>query len=164
MSERLTRGQLAEKHNVSRQRIDELVNEGRLHEERATIDSDEADKVFADMDPSYVARERASRDSGKQPNPEVATYAKAKAAEQVMKARKAELDFKIKSGQYVEREKIKRSSFEAGKVFASKCGNFANRVAPLLAGLKDVRSIHEVLGAEMATLVQEIRDELAGIG
>lgn len=164
MGERLTRGQLADQHKVSRQRIDELINEGRLIEDRATVDSDEAAKVFAEMDPGYVVRERASREGARQPNPHVETFNKARTAEQVMKARSAELAFNVKSGRYIEREKVKRSGFEAGKVFASKCGNFANRVAPLVAGLKDARAVHEVLAAEMTALVQEIRDELAGIG
>lgn len=166
MGERLTRAQLADRHNVSRQRIDELINDGRLPEDRGTVDADEAATVFAEMPVDYVARERASREAapGRPVNPHVETFNKARTAEQVMKARKAELDYNVKSGRYVEREKIKRSSFEAGKVFAAQCNNFPNRVAPLIAGLKDVRAVHEVLTAEISKLVQEIRDELAGIG
>lgn len=160
MGERLTRGQLADRHKVSRQRIDELINAGRLTEDRATVDSDESDRVFAEMDPGYVARQQG----GREPNPQVAIFNKARTAEQVMKAKKAELDFNVKSGRFIEREKVKRSGFEASKVFASKCNNFANRVAPLVVGQKDARAVHEILSAEMATLVREIRDELAGIG
>lgn len=165
MGERLTRGQAAERFGVTRQRIDELINEGRLTEERATVDADEAAEVFAAMDPAYVARERMSREGSAKPrDPVMQAFNRAKTAEQIAKAKRAELDFSIRSGRFIDREKVKRSGFEAGKVFASKCANFPNRVAPLVANRKDAREVHEILTAEMAALVQEIRDELAGIG
>jgi hypothetical protein len=170
MGARATRGELAERFQVSRQRIDELVNGGRLTEHNATIDVEEAEKLWASFDPSYVQRDRAGKErrngagAGPEPNPLNEAFNRAKTAEQVTKARMAELKFKVESGAYVPRDLVRAEALAAAKAFAAAADTFPRRVAPMVAHLKDHAEIATVLEREIRAMLTEIRHALDGVG
>lgn len=175
MGERLSGNKLAARMGVSRQRVDELIGEGRLARgDDGLIDTDEADALWANMDPDYLQRKAAAEatraaNEGKEPaEPEGRSQAeafnRAKTADAVAKARSRVLDYEIKVGKYVLREEVKRGAFKAGKLLGSKLNNAANQLAPQLVGIRDVKSAHEIVQAYMTQLAADVRDELASLG
>lgn len=169
MGDRLTKAEVVERQGVSRQRVEELVKEGRLLVgDDGKFDSDDVDACWSNMDPAYLARKAAAEANAKAEKPkegsQADTYHKARTAEAVTKAQARQLDYQIKAGKYVKRDEVKRGAFKAGKLLAAKLNNAPNQLAPQLVGLKDARAAHEILQNFMAQLARDISDELASLG
>lgn len=171
MSDRLSRAEVAERKGVSRQRVDELVKEGRLTPgDDGKIDAGDADALWEAMDPAYLLRkEAAERTRGEEKaestqKAHAENYNKARTAEAVVRAQSRRLDYEIKSGKYVLREQVKQGGFKAGKLLSSKLNNAANQLAPQLVGIKDVKAAHEIVQKFMTELAQDLRDELSSVG
>jgi hypothetical protein len=176
LGERLSSQAIGDLHGVSRQRVDELVKEGKLTRgDDGKIDSDEAAAFWTNMDPAYVQRKAtaaANREAGegadKAQKPAEGTNAdafhRARTAEAIAKAQQRRFDYETKIGKYVLREEVKRGGFKAGKLLGSKLNNAANQLAPQLVGVKDVKSAHEIISAFMQQLAQDVRDELSAVG
>lgn len=174
----LTRRQIANKFNVSPQRIDELVKEGRLKLVDSKIDEDQAQAVWDAMSAARVQGERVAKlaraetpdgkpavdDAGKVADLNAArVYNQAKARRAVIEAQTSELRFKEASGRLVDRDRVKAEAYSAGKILATRLENLPRRVAPMLAPIKDAREIAEILTKEMSDIVNEVRDALAAI-
>lgn len=164
MGERLTRAEAAKRQGVSRQRIDELINDGKLKEERATVDSDDLDALWAAMDPDYVARHRMGK-AGKPVDPEAeklgSLFNKAKTQKEVLRAQELELNLKIKRGQFVDKQQVTQQAFTVAKLVATRLQNLPRQLAPQVAVLLKAEECEEVIAREVARIISDMRDGLA---
>lgn len=164
MGERLTRADLAKHFDVSVTRVGQLIGEGRLKEERATVDLEEAEALWASMDPDYRARaaaQKASRETGEKIT---TAFNAAKARTQVSKAKLIELELQKKTGLVVERELVTQQAYTAGKAFHAKLVAIPRQLAPQLALLTDPAEIERLLTSAIETATSEIRNALAELG
>ena len=165
MAERLTRAELAKHFGVSVSRIQQLVGDGRLLEERGTIDLEQAEQVWDDMDPGYLARVNAQKQRKEADGKVSQAFNIAKARKEAAKAQEAELDLKIKQGKYVDRQVVEQQAYAMAKLFLTKCSGIGRQLAPSLALEKDPAKIEHAVQSAIDTAIAEIRNgtaELAG--
>jgi hypothetical protein len=157
MGERLTRKQAAEVLGVSRQIIDRMIGEGKLKEDRATVDSDELIAVAEAQSVDHAVRAKGAR-----PDQAMAeTLNKARTAKAVTDARRAELDFKIKQNLYVLRENVVQQGYAVAKAWSQKTASVGRRLAPLLATESDPAAIEQIVQREIDQITSEMRDGLS---
>jgi hypothetical protein len=171
MGERLTRGQAALRVGVKRQRIDELIKDGRLKEEGATVDADELDELWATFDVTYVARDRTNKNKGgaaAAPDADnvraMKTLNVARALSAKLKAQEAELDFKVKQGQYVPKQLVTQQTYTVLKMLSTRLTAMPRQLAPELALLLHPAEVQDRLSKEVDRLIQDLRDGLADLG
>lgn len=167
MGERLTRAQAAERKGVSRQRIDELINEGKLREERATVDADELDELWNTFDVSYTARHHAGKAARAPIDEEESRLRKllnkAKTQDAVLKAQEREIELKVRRGQLVDKQMVTQQAYTVAKKASTQLQNLPRQLAAQLAVLTDPAEVEEVLARSINTIISEIRNELASL-
>lgn len=164
MGERLTRADIAKHFDVSVTRVGQLIGEGRLTEERATVDLEQAEALWASMDPDYKARAQAQK-AAKETGDKISTaFNAAKARHQVAKAKQAEIDLDKKRGLLVERELVTQQAYTAGKQFHAKLTAIPRQLAPQLALLTNPAEIEQLLTSAIDAAQAEIRNALAELG
>ncbi len=158
MAERVSRKQLATLWDVSTQRIDTLVNEGKLITgEDGLIDREQADVIRASMNPARIEADRLNKELGGQgrQNPNH-PLVQAKTMEAVYRARNAELDFKTKSGELIPAKTVKDEGFEIGRFIQQRLLAFPSRLSAELATLAALPQA-EIEPAMRAVLTREVR-------
>jgi hypothetical protein len=164
MGERLTRSDIATHFGVSVTRIGQLIGEGRLKEERATIDLEEAEALWASMDPDYKARaaaQKAAKENGEKTS---AAFNAAKARHQIIKTRQAELELNKRTGLLVERNVVTQQAYTASKLFMNRLSQVPRQLAPQLALLTDPAECERLLSSTLEAATAEIRNALAELG
>lgn len=163
MGERLNRAQAAERQGVRRQRIDELIAEGKLTERNDSdgqgnyLDSDEIDAAWAGFDPDMVQRAALAKtlngkgaDKAADPNAaqgaQVArVMAQAKAKAQVLKANDLEMDLQIKRGMWVLREAVVQQAYTAANMLSHRLHAAVQQLAPQVCVITDPGEAQELL-------------------
>jgi phage terminase Nu1 subunit (DNA packaging protein) len=155
---------------VSRQVVDKLVRNGRLPVNGLTgkIDIDIADRVRAEMDTRTIKSAETVRAMGGQVRPdsneEIAktneAIRSARAKEQDVKTKLAELKFKKESGKLIEIEEVSRIAEGAGRVLSQLLTSFPARLSGQLATMSDAIEISEMLEEECRRAVEEFSNAL----
>jgi uncharacterized protein YPO0396 len=164
VSERLTRKDIAAHFDVSPQRIGQLVSEGRLKEDRGTIDLAEATAVFDEMDPEYKARIAAQKQARLQQDNVTKIFNTARARKEAAKAQQAELDLKVAQKRFVDRGLVEQQHYAAFKLAHTKLTMIPRQMAPQLAIETDPAAIEQALTAVIDAAIAEIRNGLAELG
>lgn len=140
MGERLTRAEAAEQLDVSRQRVEELIKEGRLPEQHEAgagyfIDSEDVGRVAATLD---IDKKRPASKPASDPQLELiarqSNLAKAKSA--ILKSQDQELELQIKKREYVPRSRVQAHAMSAGKLLTQRLQAACQQLAPQVCVLK----------------------------
>ncbi len=76
-------------------------------------------------------------------------YASAKAHNEYYKGQIAELDYKIKLGDYVSKSEVEQTFFEASRKVRDMLLNFPNKMASRVVGKKDIKEIEAIMLEEI---------------
>ena len=87
-------------------------------------------------------------------------YLSARTWETRFKAAIRKLDYEIKTGKYILRQKVKDQAFMAGRIFRDAILNIGPRIAPILAAESDERKIQDVLTKEFNAALNELAKQL----
>ena len=83
-------------------------------------------------------------------------FNKARAAEKVALAKLRDIDVKIKKGELLEAETVKREAAEVGNLITQKLYNMVYKLAPLLVDLETQKQAKDILESEVEIVLEEL--------
>ena len=83
-------------------------------------------------------------------------FNRAKAAEKVALAKLRDIDLKLKQGELLEAETVKREAAEVGNLITQKLYNMVYKLAPLLVGIETQKQAKDILESEVEIVLEEL--------
>jgi hypothetical protein len=83
-------------------------------------------------------------------------FNKARAAEKVALAKLRDIDVKIKKGELLEADIVKKEAAEVGNLITQKLYNMVYKLAPFLVGIDDQKRAKEILESEVEIVLEEL--------
>lgn len=83
-------------------------------------------------------------------------FNKARAAEKVALAKLRDIDVKIKKGELLDAETVKREAAEVGNLITQKLYNMVYKLAPLLVGVETQKQAKDILESEVEIILEEL--------
>ena len=83
-------------------------------------------------------------------------FNKARAAEKVALAKLRDIDVKIKKGELLDAETVKREAAEVGNLITQKLYNMVYKLAPLLVGVETQKQSKDILESEVEIVLEEL--------
>jgi hypothetical protein len=158
MSDRLmTQAEYARHRGKSRQYISRLAKAGVLVMRAGKVDVASSDAVLDDR-PEPVSERVTSSPA------EVAsagtTFAQAKTADMVFKAKLRKMEYDVRMGKLVEAELVKQRWSAVLRLIVDRILAWPNRLAPEVAALTDERQVREAILREARALINDLRSEV----
>lgn len=183
-----TRRQTAKALQISRQRLERLLKEGRIVETAAGIDIAAARRAYADsVDPAkraaYLSRVGAPADAAPGSAPretpttdagpaiaqstaspaaetgQVLSYADARTQKEIAHANRAQLEYRIKAGHFLARDEVAAKEFAIARKMRDRILGFPARLASYVPP-----DAMKIITDECDALIRELQDEAATIG
>ena len=83
-------------------------------------------------------------------------FNKARAAEKVALAKLRDIDVKIKKGELLDAETVKREAAEVGNLITQKLYNMVYKLSPLLVGVETQKQAKDILESEVEIVLEEL--------
>lgn len=159
-----TRAQVAAKLGITRQRVGQLIKDGRIEERNGSIDLDKAVADYnAFLDPmkrlAYVARTKgAAQPPSGSDGQGVMDFTAARTEKERANAMRAQLEYKIKAGHFVSRDEVAAKEFAIARKIRDRIIGFPAKLANLVPP-----DAMKTITDECEALVRELQDEIAAI-
>jgi hypothetical protein len=158
MSDRLmTQAEYARHRGKSRQYISRLAKAGVLVMRAGKVDVASSDAVLDDR-PEPVSERVTS--SPAEVAPAGTTFAQAKTADMVFKAKLRKMEYDVRMGKLVEAELVKQRWSAVLRLIVDRILAWPNRLAPEVAALTDERQVREAILREARGLINDLRSEV----
>jgi len=158
MSDRLmSQAEYARHRGKSRQYISRLAKAGVLVMRGGKVDVAASDAVLDDR-PEPVSERVAAAPADSTPTG--TTFAQAKTADMVFKAKLRKMEYDVRIGKLVEAELVKQRWSAIYRLIVDRILAWPNRLAPEVAALTDERQVREVILREARALVNELRADV----
>jgi len=158
MSDRLmTQAEYARHRGKSRQYISRLAKAGVLVMRAGKVDVTSSDAVLDDR-PEPVSERVTS--SPTEVAPAGTTFAQAKTADMVFKAKLRKMEYDVRMGKLVEAELVKQRWSAVLRLIVDRILAWPNRLAPEVAALTDERQVREAILREARALINDLRSEV----
>ncbi len=159
MSDRLmSQAEYARHRGKSRQYISRLAKAGVLVMRGGKVDAAASDAVLDDR-PEPVS-ERVVMAPAEAASTGATTFAQAKTADMVFKAKLRKMEYDVRIGKLVEAELVKQRWSAIYRLIVDRILAWPNRLAPEVAALTDERQVREVILREARALVNELRADV----
>ena len=83
-------------------------------------------------------------------------FNKARAAEKVALAKLRDIEVKVKNGELLDAETVKKEAAEVGNLITQKLYNMVHKLAPLLVGIDSQKQTKEILENEVEIVLEEL--------
>jgi hypothetical protein len=158
MSDRLmSQAEYARHRGKSRQYISRLAKAGVLVMRGGKVDAAASDAVLDDR-PEPVSERIVSAPA--EVTPSGATFAQAKTADMVFKAKLRKMEYDVRMGKLVEAELVKQRWSAIYRLIVDRILAWPNRLAPEVAALTDERQVREAILREVRALVNDLRADV----
>jgi hypothetical protein len=162
----MSQAEYARYRRVSRQYVSRLAKRGILVMRGKLVDVAASDAVLDDK-PVDVA----PHDSGLEPQARTSpveapggaprsSFAEARTAEMVFRARLRKLEFETKSGKFISADEVKVKWYTLARQIRDKALAMPAKLAPQLAALTDVAEIRDLLDAEVTAFLRGLQQEI----
>lgn len=130
-----TRREVATALGISRQRVEQLVRDGRIEERNGSIDLETARASYASsIDPArrlaYAARTAIKSPSSLAVPPH--SYVVARTEKEQANAMRAQLEYKIKAGHFISRDEVAAKEFAIARKMRDRILGLPARIANLV--------------------------------
>ena len=153
----MTQSEYARHRGKSRQYIHRLAKAGVLVMRGGKVDVAASDAVLDDR-PEPVSERVAA--APVEVTSGATTYAQAKTADMVFRAKLRKLEYDVRMGKLVEAELVKQRWSSIYRVIVDRILAWPNRLAPELAALTDERQVRDVITREARALINELRADV----
>jgi hypothetical protein len=153
----MTQAEYARHRGKSRQYISRLAKAGVLVMQAGKVDVASSDAVLDDR-PEPVSERVTS--SPAEVAPAGTTFAQAKTADMVFKAKLRKMEYDVRMGKLVEAEIVKQRWSAILRLIVDRIFAWPNRLAPEVAALTDERQVREAILREARVLINDLRSEV----
>lgn len=153
----MSQAEYARHRGKSRQYISRLAKAGVLVLRQGQVDVAASNAVLDDRP------EKASETVTSAPveaGPPTTSYAQAKLADMVFKAKLRRLEFETRSGKFLLSDDVKVKWFTLSRTIRDKALAMPAKLAPQLAALSDVREVRDLLEAEVTAFLRSVQEEI----
>ena len=158
MSDKLmSQAEYARHRGKSRQYISRLAKAGVLVMRGGKVNAAASDAVLDDRPEPVSERVVAASSEGA---PSGTTFAQAKTADMVFKAKLRKMEYDVRMGKLVEAELVKQRWSTIYRLIVDRILAWPNRLAPEVAALTDERQVREAILREAQTLVNDLRADV----
>ena len=155
--ELLSQAEYARHRKTSRQYISRLAKAGVLVMRNGRVDVAASDAVLDDRpEKASEAVTSAPAEAG----PQTTSYAQAKLADMVFRAKLRRLEFETRSGKFLLADDVKVKWFGLSRTIRDKALALPAKLAPQLAALSDVREVRDLLEAEVTAFLRGVQEEI----
>ena len=156
----------ARHRGTSRQYISKLAREGVLVMREGFVDMEASDEVLDDrpvaFEPKQPFPSSSTRESAALPGHQPSSFAQARLAEMVYRAKLRRLEFEERTGKLLSREAVETATFNLSRTIRDGMLNISDRVAAMVAAESDSKKVHEILSAEIRKALCELADGFQG--
>jgi hypothetical protein len=153
----LSQADYARHRGVSRQYISRLAKAGALVLRGGKVDVAASDAVLDDR-PDKSPESPPS--TAAEPAAQTTSYAQAKLADMVFRAKLRRLEFETRSGKYLLSDEVKVRWFGIANIIKNKALALPAKLAPQLSALSDIAEIRDLLEAEIVALLKSLQEEI----
>lgn len=153
----MTQAEYARHRGKSRQYISRLAKAGVLVMRARKVDVASSDAVLDDRPEPVSERVTASPTDVA---PAGTTFAQAKTADMVFKAKLRKMEYDVRMGKLVEAELVKQRWSAVLRLIVDRILAWPNRLAPEVAALTDERQVREAILREARALINDLRSEV----
>lgn len=153
----MTQAEYARHRGKSRQYISRLAKAGVLVLRGGKVDVGASDAVLDDR-PEPVSERVAAAQADVAPAG--TTFAQAKTADMVFKAKLRKMEFDLRTGKLVEAEIVKQRWSTILRLIVDRILAWPNRLAPEVAALTEERQVREAILREARALINDLRSEV----
>jgi hypothetical protein len=158
MSDRLmTQAEYARHRGKSRQYISRLAKAGMLVMRDGKVDVAASDAVLDDRPEPVSERVVAAPIDAASTG---TTFAQAKTADMVFRARLRKMEYDVRMGKLVEAELVKQRWSAIYRLIVDRILAWPNRLAPEVAALTDERQVRDVILREARALLNDLRADV----
>ena len=155
--ELVSQAEYARHRRVSRQYISRLAKAGVLVMRGGKVDVAASDAVLDDR-PEKVSE--AATSGPVEAGAQTTTYAQAKLADMLFRARLRKLEYETKSGKLIPTDEVKVVWFKQARQIRDKLLAVPAKLAPQLAALGEARAVRELLDAEIEGILRGLQDDI----
>ena len=161
----MTQAEYARHRNVNRSYINRLAKRGILVMRGRLVDVAASDAVLddkpIDVEPHESAPGPQSRPAQESlGGPAGSSFAQARTAEMVFRARLRKLEFETKSGKFLPSGDVKVKWYTLARQVRDKLLALPAKLAPQLAALSEAREIRDLLDAEIVAILKSLQEEI----
>jgi hypothetical protein len=162
----MTQSEYARHRQVNRSYINRLVKKGILIMRGKRINVAASDAVLDDKPVDVEPPGKSEPGAGSLPtdggggSPPPSSFAQARTAEMIFRARLRKLDYETKTGKLIPADDVKVAWFAIGHQIRDKLLGLPAKLAPQLAALNDVREVRDLLDAEIEVILRALMEEL----
>lgn len=160
----MTQAEYARYRKVNRSYINRLAKRGILIMRGKLVDVAASDAVLddrpVDVEPSSPVNTGQQRSPGEAVGAAPSSFAQARTAEMIYKAKLRKLEFETKSGKLVGTDEVKAQWFRLARQVRDKLLAVPAKLAPQLAALTDVRQVRELLDGEIEGILKGLQDDI----
>ena len=141
-------GSLLDEENLPESSLADMTDEERAEYNR---------QLFAEQERLRDAQEKAKSagvDIGLEKTPN--SLNKVKIFRELYMGKIAQLDFKKKSGELVEKSEVEKDGYEAGRLIRDNLLNFSHKMSMKVAALSDPKEIEAILESEIHQILEQI--------
>ncbi len=157
----------ARHRNVNRSHINRLAKRGILVLRGKYIDVAASDAVLDDKpvdppshEPHGTAQLARAAVDAPTPGAQPGSFAQARTAEMVFRARLRKLEFETKSGKFLLSDVVRVSWFKVVRIIRDKMLALPAKLAPQLAVMSDPAEIRDFLTAEVIAILKSLQEEI----
>ncbi|MCW5982459.1 MAG: hypothetical protein KIT09_30510 [Bryobacteraceae bacterium] len=160
----MTQAAYARRRDVNRSHISRLAKRGILVMRGKLVDVAASDAVLDDKPVDFETHETSP--SVTRPAVESvagasgASFAQARTAEMVFRARLKKLEFETRTGKLIGADEVKVKWFTIARTIRDKLLAMPAKLAPQLAALGDTKDIRDLLDAEMTAILRGLQEEI----
>jgi phage terminase Nu1 subunit (DNA packaging protein) len=155
--ELVSQAEYARHRGVSRQYISRLAKAGVLVMRGGKVDLAASDAVLDDR-PEKVSE--AATSAPVEAGAQATTYAQAKLADMLFRARLRKLEYETKSAKLIPTDEVKAVWFKQARQIRDKFLAVPAKLAPQLAAVSDVRAVRELLDTEIEGILKGLQDDI----
>ncbi len=160
----MTQAEYARYRKVHRSYINRLAKRGILVLRGKLVDVAASDAVLddrpVDVEPGPSVNSGQQRPPGEAVSAAPSSFAQARTAEMIYKAKLRKLEFETKSGKLVATDEVKAQWFRLVRDIRDKLLAVPAKLAPQLAALTDVRQVRELLDVEVEAILKGLQDDI----
>jgi len=153
----VSQAEYARHRSKSRQYISRLAKAGVLVMRGGKVDVAASDAVLDDR-PEKISE--AATSATVEGGPQTTTYAQARLADMVFRAKLRRLEFETRSGKLIPADEVKVQWFKLGRQIRDKLLAVPAKLAPQLAALADMRGVRELLDVEIEAILRALQDDI----
>ena len=160
----ISQAEYARHRGKSRQYISRLAKAGVLVMRNGKVDVGASDAVLDDrpvaVEPNESVPSTQAQPGAETPGQQPNSYAQAKLAEMVYRAKLRRLDYETRSGKLISADEVKAKWFVIERQIRDKLLAIPAKLSPQLAAIGDAREVRELLDTEITTILRALQDDI----